>query len=316
MTTTELKKKIAESQNQAWFKSQTLSFNFSYINFNIELAGLSAIYEFIINQLNQWEKKSKELPKELKGSFEYFKNAKDQVSDFISRNVNKDKIILNGQWTNLQRDITNTVKVNYPFVYESPYTSFLIDINTKLPKSFSSAFNFIIGKIEYKNNDKDSYIGTLLAYEFDLKDHTKLTERRHAEKLSMNLIRNNFQNYLLKSEEELVEHLTNATKRCEEYANSINEFKTKNESFFTEWFGGSKSNFDLFDSNSKKRIQDLEKTYQEKLKLEEPAKYWAERAKQLRRQAWILTSIILFLNKFQEIKEHDTKTQKVKIIIK
>jgi len=34
------------------------------------------------------------------------------------------------------------------------------------------------------------------------------------------------------------------------------------------------------------KITELEKTYQGKLKLEEPAKYWDNRAKELRKQGW------------------------------
>ncbi len=43
------------------------------------------------------------------------------------------------------------------------------------------------------------------------------------------------------------------------------------------------------------KIAELELTYKEKLKLEEPAKYWNERALKLKKQGWISVAIIVLL---------------------
>jgi hypothetical protein len=47
MTNTEFKKKIAEAKDPEWFKNISVTFNFSYINVNLKIDGLSAIYEYI-----------------------------------------------------------------------------------------------------------------------------------------------------------------------------------------------------------------------------------------------------------------------------
>jgi len=121
-------------------------------------------------------------------------------------------------------------------------------------------------------NSSNWLSGAILAYEFIQKDHTNITERRNAEKGSITKIRNDFQKYLSESEQQLVTHLHKANENYADHAKKIDELKTEKENLFTTWF-----------DPAQKRVAELEETYKEKLKLEEPAKYWNDRAKKLNR---------------------------------
>jgi len=83
--------------------------------------------------------------------------------------------------------------------------------------------------------------GAILAYEFTLKDHTEITERRNAEKSSMSRLRADFQKYLSDSEIQLSEHLHNANTNYTEYTQKIDNLKNEKENLFTSWFKDTKN---------------------------------------------------------------------------
>ena len=72
MTVKELTKKIAKTEFSDDINKLTLNINFPHINYEIELTGLSSIYEFFLNQYNGWSELAN-LPTELKVSFNFFK---------------------------------------------------------------------------------------------------------------------------------------------------------------------------------------------------------------------------------------------------
>jgi hypothetical protein len=138
-------------------------------------------------------------------------------------------------------------------------------------------------------------IGAILAYEFELKDHTEITQRRDKEKASISRLRNNFQKQIVESENELTEHLTNAKKEYENYADKIDELKNDKETAFNEWYKKIQNEFASFDSDSKNKILSLEDTYTEKLKLEKPARYWSKKSSKYYNDAKTSRTIILWL---------------------
>ena len=81
----------------------------------------------------------------------------------------------------------------------------------------------------------------------------------------------------------------------EEYAKAIDDFKEDKEKTYSDWFINTKGGFEEFSSKSDKRLEELESTYQEKLKLEEPAKYWSDRAEKLKKQGWIALAVLVIL---------------------
>jgi hypothetical protein len=137
-----------------------------------------------------------------------------------------------------------------------------------------------------------------MAYEFTLKDHTKILERRNSEKASIGKIRSDFSNYLNESETQIVDYIKRTNNEFNDYSAKIDEMKSSKEKLFEEWFSASKETFSQFDTNSNNKVGDLEKAYEALLSLKKPADYWKKRATVLKKEGqgflkW-LVGLVLF----------------------
>lgn len=284
MTTTEIRKIIAKSENAEWFNTIEVSIEYPKINFSKRFKGVSSIHRFLTEQVKGWEKYGNSIPNELSNSKRHFTNLKSRIENFVDIRQNDPQSNLVSYWRNEQTQLQSYNQNSPFFTYDSPQTEFLIDVHNKFPSSFQGAYLFTIGK--HRINNRDELIGAILAYEFELKDHTEITQRRDKEKASISRLRNDFENQIVKSENELTEHLTNANKEYENYAGKIDELKNNKEIAFDEWYSKIQNEFSTFDSDSKEKISDLENTYEELLRLKKPAEYWKSRASTLKSEGW------------------------------
>ncbi|WP_396212761.1 DUF6161 domain-containing protein [Flavobacterium sp.] len=292
MTNSEFNKKILEANDIDWFKNVEETFNFPYINVSIKQKGISAIYKFLNQQIEGWDK-TENLPTEFENSKNYFLRLKQQILDFVNSYIQSEESTLQGNWRTIINSINNVG--SFPFVFNCPETEFLLKINTETPQYFSAAYNFITNGNSLNSNGRDNLIGYILAYEFKQKDKSDLTERRNAEKLSLSKIRSEFHKYLSESEQELITHLKNTNEDFEEHIKQIDELKIGKEELISKWFDETKSVYEKLIYDSNVTIKDLESTYKEKLKLEEPAIYWSDRAKTLRNQGWWALGVMIAL---------------------
>jgi len=283
MTTTEIRKIIADSEHSEWLNSVNLQIEYPHLDFNQTLTGFSSIFKFLEQQTNGYEKFGEDIPKELKDSKNQFSLLKKRLENYINTyvNSNHDEGLLNNYWSSEKNRIMGNKNL---FVYDAPQTEFLIKIYREVPKYYSGAYNFILGN--YNISNKDSMIGNILAYEFELKDYTELTKRRNKEKSSIGRLRNDFRNQLSESETQLSEHLKSANVEFNNYTKAIDELKTEKENNFNHWLNNSKEQFNEFDIASKEKIKDLEHTYEELLRLKKPAEYWNQRATKLNKEGW------------------------------
>jgi len=294
MTQTELRKKLSETVNTNWFNSVEFEMNYSHLNLSYEFKGFAHLHKFANQQIRGWEKLSENLPNELIASKRHFESLENQLVNFIdSYGSQESEANLKSYFRNTKNQIQNST--NSYFTYDCPETDFLIEVHKNHPKSFIGAYSYLIGNLNQNINNKDNLNGYLLAYEFALKDSTEITERRNKEKLSLSRLRTKLENSLPELESQLVDHLKNSTEKYDEYSKAIDDFKEDKEKTYSDWFINTKGDFEKFSSKSDKRLQELENTYQEKLKLEEPAKYWSERAKKLKKQGWIALAVLIAL---------------------
>lgn len=286
MTLTEFKNKVKEAQDHEWWKNKSANFNFSYISFNKEISGATAIYQFVNQQLKGWLKLT-DLPSELQQSVSYFSKIQNGLIHLTS-NPAQSGINKENQWNSLvQRHIDNINNL-FPFTYNCPETEFIIEVHSNYRnKTVEGAFHFITQQINNTiTNNAEYFRGVILGYEFQSRDQSDIVSRRKKEHSSFSKLRSDFQEYLSESETHLNDHLIGATDNYNKHVGLIDGFKEAKEALFNDWFEKSKKDFSSFDESSKTKISDLENTYQEKLKLEEPARYWDERAKSLRKQGW------------------------------
>jgi hypothetical protein len=245
-------------------------------------------------QIKGWDNLTENLPNELLASKKHFESIENQLISFIdSYGSQENESNLESYFRNAKSQIQNNTATN--FTFDCPETEFLIEVYKDHSESFIGAYTYLTGNLNQNINVKDNFNGYLLAYEFTLKDSTTITERRNKEKSSLSRLRTNFENSLPKLESELVEHLKNSTEKYEEYLKTIDAFKEDKEKTYSDWFINTKGDFENFSNKSDNRLEELENTYKEKLKLEEPAKYWSERAVKLKKQGWIALAVLVGL---------------------
>ncbi|QXP62256.1 DUF6161 domain-containing protein [Polaribacter sp. HaHaR_3_91] len=283
MTTNEVRKIIADSEHSDWYESINLHITYPHLDFDQTLTGFSSIHKFLEQQINGWDKFGENIPSELKVSKKHFSTFKSRLENHLNSfiNSNHNESQLNNSWNSEKNQIQNNKTL---FVFDSPQTEFLIKIHREIPKYYAGAYNFVMGN--YNISNKESMIGHLLAYEFELKDYTEITKRRDKEKSSIGRLRNDFRSQLSESETQLAEHLKSANVEFKNYTQKIDELKTEKETHFEDWFGNSKKEFTDFDTASKEKIADLEHTYEELLRLKKPAEYWNQRATKLNKEGW------------------------------
>ena len=296
MNQSELRKIISVSPNIEWLKKLEVTFNFDYIDERIELSGFSSIYRFVSEQTEKWIEVEPELPNQLKKSVSYFKNIKAQLDSFLNTYV-IDKTYQDNQLQNAWRNVATQINTlnQIPLPVAHPKTDFLMAVNQKEPSKFLGAFNYLTNRISGNIPNKDYLTGAIIGYEFENKAVSDISSRKKSEKKSIDHIRNQFDKHLQESESDLVSHLIAYNKSYEGKTQEIIDFKAAKEKLFTDWFITSKGEFETFDTNSRRSIEELEKTYEEMLRLKKPAEYWKKRAEKLNKEGWYATKSMICL---------------------
>jgi hypothetical protein len=312
MTTSELKTLIASSPEPDRYNSIKVVFEFKYINYRNEINGLSAIQEFVRQQIEGFTTiGEKKLPTVARNSINYFSQVLKAVEQFSISNEKFDQ----NNYSYAERALQSSLGINgnyYPFLFNCPETEFLIKIQDKFPSSYEGAYHYFIGNYFYQS--KDGFIGYMLAHNFN----KSLDENKTSLDIDKKLIQENkkfYEKYLSESESQLSDFLKNSKVLYDKHVADMDSFKTEKETLFTDWFGKSSELFAQFFKNSNEsyeatiqasneKIKRLENTYEELLRLKKPAEYWATRAAELKKQGWrslywliglvVLTAALLF----------------------
>ena len=294
MTQTEFRKILSEANNVSWFNEREFIFNFTHINLNLKIKGFANFYIYLNQQILGWRNLSGMLPGYFLKNEQAFQNVRDKLIHFLnSYKQMSDGNSLNSYFREFNKDLNR--EFNGKFTFDCPETEFLIQVQSKYPNSFNAAHSYFLGNFSRNINDKHAFNGYLLASEFSLKDSTEITERRNKEKLSLSRLRSKFESSFPEMENQLIEHLKNNNAKTQEYIERLEADITKINKNFTNWFSDSDTNLKRFTSRSENKVRQLENLYQEKLKLEEPAKYWEQRGKKLKRQGWFSLAILVAL---------------------
>ncbi|MBI2274985.1 MAG: hypothetical protein HYU70_14400 [Bacteroidetes bacterium] len=294
MTNSEFKNKVAEATDLEWFKGVQETFNFSYSDYIQPLTGITAIYEFINQQINGWEKLNVGLPNELSYSLTYFQEIKKRILEFVNNYLNQEGKSLNSYWSNVKNQINN---FNHrPLSFNSPYTEFLIKVHKEFPSYFNGAYNFLLGTNNYNLNSKEQLFGAILAFDFLLKDKSSISKRIDTEQKSLSKLKTDFQNYLSESETTIIEHIKKTNDAYNNYTTQIDDLKNEKETLFSNWFENTKvEHWEKWYAEKQDKLQKLEHTYEAKLKLEKPAKYWQTKSTNYYKQATATRNIILVI---------------------
>jgi hypothetical protein len=277
---------------------------------------LKDLYRFAQAEIIYWDNAADKCPppnNQLHAYFNgrnYFKTLVNSIDSWKDNLEIWDDAQLTQQLNSLLRGVFNPIRQHWLWSGHDFTSAFVETQKTYGINSATSFATFLISKQINANGSKEHFIGTLLAYEFDLQN-SDLTKRRNSEKVSLGHLRNKLEettNKLTGEVEQFKEDFAIWDKSTQnnwtDWKATIEEeystIKSGQEKESLEQLTNQKDEFISYMDGCKARISDLENTYQEKLRLEKPATYWKKSAKKYGVQGslWslaLISSILLGL---------------------
>ena len=178
---------------------------------------------------------------------------------------------------------------------DRPSSNLLVECNMKHGKIAAETFiNFIFGNEIGHIDRNDKFLGLMVAYEF-LNQDSDILKRRKAERISISHIRNWF--------EETTSELIGEVENFKNDFNSWGEETRQDWTDLTEKSTGEHTRqqskhgeeFASYMDDRNAKIQELENTYQEKLRMEKPAEYWKKAAKKFRAEG-VFCALLLIIS--------------------
>ena len=131
MTNKELNQKVAKAADAEWHKNVEETFNFSHLGIVQTIKGVSAIYEYVNQQIKGWGKFEEPLPDELIESKDYFVNIQAQIIKFVNNFSETETSNLQHYWTATRNNVNSINRK--PIPYNSAETEFLIKVYKETP---------------------------------------------------------------------------------------------------------------------------------------------------------------------------------------
>lgn len=279
----ELRQKIKDAPSWELFVNEETHLDFPRIGLRRKFSGISAFYEYVLDQIEGFRNIEGEKPQEIDTSFAYFKDLRSKIISFFSTYQNIQPSDFSRDWNRDVKQYTNGNRTLSIFEYNAPVTKFLIDVFQNKPKNYKGALHYISQSIVVNELQvRDYFNGVILAYEYFQKGETEIEKRRVKEKSSLTRLRNQIDKYISDSEKDFIELSKGFESKVKATTDEILAYKEEKAGLYEEWFKNTSASFSEFDASSKKKVSDLETLYRDKLKLEAPAKYWKERATKLR----------------------------------
>jgi hypothetical protein len=266
-----------------------------------EFTSLRYLYDFAKKEHEVWLKyaeiaKSKQnVSEQTLDAFNYFNTLINTVDGWQSTIESWDDNHLKQQLSSLNQSSIQQINSRWLWSGQACTKAFVqcfVDYNAPTATAF---LNFVVRKqLATSNNNVDSFNGAMLGYEF-VNQASEITKRRNGEKVSLGHLRNSFAN------------------AKDELFTEVDELKSD----FFQWDSTNKESFERlykvnkylgkrriknenkqFDKNLRtwsSTIEELEKTYEEKLRLDKPAEYWKKAARKYGIQGglWSLAIIAL-----------------------
>jgi len=151
----------------------------------------------------------------------------------------------------------------------------------KYPNHFSSYLN---------DNSKQVVAMHYMLYKTNHHSPNKLQRNTSSQNLYNRMERN-----INSSISEIISEKDSYIDFMNEEKDKIIEWQKNKETDYSNWFGNSKKDYDEFMTQSETKMQNLEKTYSEKLKVEKPAEFMAKKSEEYTEQTkfWVKLDVII-----------------------
>ncbi|MBA6234061.1 MULTISPECIES: DUF6161 domain-containing protein [unclassified Colwellia] len=277
----------------------------------VHFEDLGSLYAFATEQSEYWKVASEKYNNpqnenhQYLSSFSHFARLVLLIDSWKDTLEGMDDTQLNQQLNSrdLQRNLYEQISQSWLWSGHAFIGAFL-ECNKQYGEQGANSFFTFIEKNQINNSShKKGFIGSLLAYEYELQN-SDLTKRRNSEKASLANLRNQLDKTTQKLIGESDEFKDNFTLWDEATKSNWQEWLDKtsleqttqqdtHKNQHEEQQTAQKDEFISYMDGCKTRIAELESTYQEKLRLEKPATYWNKSAKKYGLQG-SLWSIALF----------------------
>lgn len=240
------------------------------IKYSIQIIGIDNFESFIKKESDFWSKANFSPANQ-------FVSVYNQVSTMLQSlksskpSPENEKQHIDQAWNKIVGHYKNLIKQNKIIFSNNPISGFLKDLSKENTYQASSAFNYFISQVSSINASKDNFLGALKAYEFEHQGNNQIVKRREQEEKSLDHLRSEW----IQKTDELLHDFNDLKLKLEDWRN---EFTSKHEDRQTS----EAKSIEKFIVDKDSKLKELEGLYEEKLKLEGPAKYWRYRIKKHR----------------------------------
>ncbi|MGR5173325.1 DUF6161 domain-containing protein [Vibrio owensii] len=266
--------------------------------FRKEFTNLRALYDFAQKERDLWKEKSQMVKAKHNvndatvNSFNYLNTLTTNIESWLNELDQLDDNALQQKLNQLRQNVYTPLQQHWlwsghPSV--QPYIQCFVEHNPNVAKAFLDLV--IRNKVTMNQNNIDAFNGALLGYEF-LNQASDITRRRNGEKVSLGHLRNTFAD----SKDELFSEVSELKVNFQEWESKAKASSTKlyriNKKLNARTIRKQNKSFDAHLHTWTSTISELEKTYEEKLRLKKPAEYWKTAAGKFRTQGVIAATLL------------------------
>lgn len=240
---------------------------------------LKEFISFLKHEIEFWDKQTIGVsnPHEYFGQRGILNNTLQMIDTWVTQIDSWDENKLNSEINTLRQNYLNSFSTHWLWSSHA-FVSAWIDA-CKLSNLTGNAFIGYIKNKQIQNiQDYLSFKGYMLAYEFEMQDESTITKRRNAEKVSFTQLRNRLDkttNVLIKDVDEFKNDFNGWH---EDTKKAFDNESGEHHKAFSDNQMQRNAEFEQYMSDCKSKIDELENTYHEKLRLEKPADYWNKKA--------------------------------------
>lgn len=283
------RKIISDSQYFTKLSEIEITVEFPYITQFFPLKGLYNIYSFFSKQAIGWSERPSD---NFSNSISFFNQAIVSLDEYLNNyvlNENYTEEIVLSNWNNYSSYLIPNRQV---FTFDAPEVDFLLSVLDEIPNSFDTAYNYIIDN-GITLNSKDNFKGVVMAYEFQNKEHSYIYNKRENNKKFISKMRCEIEALSNDYQNELTNHIRQTSDDYTAYKEKLDNFEKSSIDSLSQWMITHKGEFETFHKSSEEQIKALENQYSELLKLQEPVKYWKDRATELNAKANKMLGVVI-----------------------
>jgi uncharacterized membrane protein (DUF485 family) len=248
--------------------------------------------EFIQKEVDFWEDYNGD--NYLKSIYSIFLQINNNLVNMMN-STNEQQFI--SYFSTLKQQVSD---ISHEMVYsDTAIGKFIVEQCEINPKRAAAAYYFFTrNSSPFNLQDLDHLKGTLSAFLFTDMDDA-LSKKKSAEKLSFSQIRAKYQRTIDETDINFDDFMKNINNKKDSFENEITEWKNEEVKSLKDNIDKKNKIFEQRSEQWEKKILDLENLYEEKLRLEGPARFWEEldEAYEKKGKKWkwwtIITSSIL-----------------------